>query len=289
MNWIKNGDFTISKQDREFMINNIKRFTFREQDGWSITNHMIGDFPREGSYKVDKHSAWVFGIPTGMCEILSLDAENTKECWAPISNVTYHTGADCVRMFVHGNKYIETTANESVAVFDYANGGIKKVSPLDCTKYDLIPVFGSDNNSDYVPITTAERNLLNQHGAKLINKLVTRSQLLDYLSYLDEDSPLFKRINNTDICWEQITKLEPMGKQEVFDFEVEGTKTFFVNDGILTYDTVSNDGIISREANEEVDEYLNSPARYVRTNGTLYMGYSDLQKLTFANMTRDPD
>ena len=54
-------------------------------------------------------------------------------------------------------------------------------------------------------------------------------------------------------------------------------------------DTVSVDGIISKEANEEVENYLDSPSRYVRTNGTLYMGFSDLQTLMLANMTRDPD
>ena len=54
-------------------------------------------------------------------------------------------------------------------------------------------------------------------------------------------------------------------------------------------DTVSMNGIISKEANDEVLKYLDSPARYVRSDGTLYIGTTDLNKLTLWNLTRFPE
>lgn len=54
-------------------------------------------------------------------------------------------------------------------------------------------------------------------------------------------------------------------------------------------DTVSMNGIISKEANDEILKYLDSPARYVRSDGSLYMGTTDLNKLTLWNLTRDPE
>lgn len=528
LSWIKTGDFSISKQDREFMINNIKRFTYCTQDGWRVTNHMIGDFPREGSFKIDKHGAQVYNVPKGLVEIYSYDTNTAKECWAPVSEVTYHTGADCVRMFIRYNKYIETTSNESVGIFDYKTGDIRKIAPELCTKGSFIPVtkregflkdnstvdfdsqdfqdgwmlssfvsdgwlsdtyvgyakndpfvfekvsnfvltmcneerfhihtgdkangdkkfgrsvkfhatdkrirsfierlnlygdnkehgalnkslgrerilkasknylwgmlcgmldgdgcivsgpdyceaklytsseslkndinllcmrlgmrvntttytpsnnpegkayvllinkedfyknldnmmFYSHNNcgyhcemlsdpsthftkKDYIPLTFEERDLLHDLAGRRndhpvigcthkynMTSFCDRKRLVPYLDVLDKNSALYNRISNEDIYWAEVRFLEPMGKHEVFDFEVEGTKTFFVNDGILTYDTVSVNGIISKEANEEVHKYLNSPSKYIRSDGSLYMGYSDLQKLTLWNLTREPD
>ena len=53
-------------------------------------------------------------------------------------------------------------------------------------------------------------------------------------------------------------------------------------------DTVSVNGILSNEANEEVRQHLDSVQRYVHANGSLYLGLTDLVALTLYNLSRSP-
>lgn len=53
-------------------------------------------------------------------------------------------------------------------------------------------------------------------------------------------------------------------------------------------DTASSNGILSKQANEEVTSYLNSVGRYIHSNGKLMHGTTDLIKLTIFNLSRDP-
>ena len=54
-------------------------------------------------------------------------------------------------------------------------------------------------------------------------------------------------------------------------------------------DTASSNGVLSKQANQEVTEHLNSTTRYIGTNGRLMHGTTDLVKLTVFNLSRDPD
>ena len=53
-------------------------------------------------------------------------------------------------------------------------------------------------------------------------------------------------------------------------------------------DTASSNGILSKQANEEVNNYLNSVSRYIGTNGKLMHVSTDLVNLTLFNLSRDP-
>lgn len=53
-------------------------------------------------------------------------------------------------------------------------------------------------------------------------------------------------------------------------------------------DTVSVNGILSEEANKEVNDYLNSLNRYIHTNGSVMPKHDDLVALTIYNLSRDP-
>lgn len=54
-------------------------------------------------------------------------------------------------------------------------------------------------------------------------------------------------------------------------------------------DTVSVSGVLSEEANDELNNYLRSPVSVVGANGTLNVGLStDIAKLTFYNLSRIP-
>lgn len=53
-------------------------------------------------------------------------------------------------------------------------------------------------------------------------------------------------------------------------------------------DTASSNGVLSKQANQEVSEYLDSVGRYIHSNGKLMHGTTDLIKLTIYNLSRDP-
>ena len=53
-------------------------------------------------------------------------------------------------------------------------------------------------------------------------------------------------------------------------------------------DTASSNGVLSKQANQEVNEYLDSVGRYIHSNGKLMHGTTDLIKLTIFNLSRDP-
>ena len=53
-------------------------------------------------------------------------------------------------------------------------------------------------------------------------------------------------------------------------------------------DTVSVNGVISVEANEEIRKHLSSKERYIHANGGLFPAKTDLISLTIFNLSRDP-
>ena len=53
-------------------------------------------------------------------------------------------------------------------------------------------------------------------------------------------------------------------------------------------DTVSVNGVLTKEANEEIYKHLNSVERFVHTNGSLFAKHTDLVALTVFNLSREP-
>ena len=147
---------------------------------------------------------------------------------------------------------------------------------------------------DVIPITTEEGALLRtvvnvgNKDTMFYTPVVMRSVLENLVNLLPEDSPLTHRIKNTNVHWEPVRSVETHDPETVYDFDVPDTKLYVVNDGIVTYDTVSINGIISEEATEEVKKYLNSKERYLHANGSLMPKMTDLIALTIFNLSRDP-
>lgn len=95
-------------------------------------------------------------------------------------------------------------------------------------------------------------------------------------------------IQEDHVVFKSVRYLGNIRKDTVYDFIVPTTKVFAVNDGVVVYDTASSNGILSKQANEEVTSYLNSVGRYIHSNGKLMHGTTDLIKLTIFNLSRDP-
>lgn len=501
---VRKGNYASSGQRAPALVDTITRSTYLVDDEWSVCEHEIGDFPRYGDYKIDNHGAKVFRIEPGMVEILSYK-DNTWS-WEPVTEITWHNGAECVRCAI-GHRTLETTANESIAVFDYQNGGLVKVSPLQCKPTDLIPVFKKDpmpygnvgtrdegwflgsmisdgwvskwyigycktdpltrgkmsdmlaaifgkdkvveitgkpganklayskalhvtgvaaeayghslkmyaeverdgkpalykqigrdrihNGSEEflwglfcglmdgdgsVPFSISHAGVSIQprfatsskflvedfkllcyklgikfsvtvtpprnwsaeayticlsasdfcanlrhmefHGEKtcqihdiLSNEGTSPNDYIDVIPTTEEErrivgcglcprrtdlkriikvrnltepKSLIDRVNDTGTVWYPVKKIEPIGKREVFDFVIPTTKVFAVNDGVVVYDTASSNGILSKQANEEVAKYLDSVGRYVSSNGKLTHIPTNLIDFTLFNLSRDP-
>lgn len=54
-------------------------------------------------------------------------------------------------------------------------------------------------------------------------------------------------------------------------------------------DTISTNSVISDEANSEDDAYIGSLRFMVKVNGELNVDFTSLTKLTYYNLTRDPE
>ena len=147
---------------------------------------------------------------------------------------------------------------------------------------------------DIVPITFEEGKILRSvcnipnKDTAFYNNVVMRQVLLDLIDRLDQNSPLVKRALNTNVHWEPVRSVVECDNETVYDFDIPSTKLYIVNDGVVTYDTVSVNGVLSEEANKEINEYLDSLNRYLHTNGSVMPKHDDLIALTIFNLSRDP-
>ena len=158
----------------------------------------------------------------------------------------------------------------------------------------MVRLANSSDDNDVIPVTHAEKELLNglfstDDAIAFKDSLIFhRSSLMRYVDKLDTASSLYKRLLNTNVRWECVTKVEPSGKESVFDFDIPETKLYVVNNGVVTYDTVSVNGVLSVEATEEIKNHLNSRERFIHANSNLFAGKTDLIQLTIFNLSRDP-
>lgn len=154
---------------------------------------------------------------------------------------------------------------------------------------------------DAVPLTHDEAEAIKPYARirndiELINKLdepfpyVPRWMLTNYVDEIAEEQPqAYARIVNDGISWEPIVDKRTAGVIPVYDFQIETTKVFEINDGVVVYDTVSANGVLSNEGNEEIHKHLKSIGRYVHPNGKLIIGHPDTIGLTIFNLTRPPE
>ncbi len=152
----------------------------------------------------------------------------------------------------------------------------------------------------YEPITqlTVERDCevvdVDVGGTELTISTNPSMAVLDDSGMLKKETPVLSNnllspmIQGDRVVFKTVHYLGNIRKDTVYDFIVPTTKVFAVNDGVVVYDTASSNGVLSKQANQEVTEHLNSTTRYIGTNGRLMHGTTDLVKLTVFNLSRDP-
>ena len=128
---------TKQRKDASTIADNGK-ISISYKDDYVLVSMPIGEFPVKGSYVCDKNGAKVYSVPSGI-SVLSYDGNTGNHAWCPVTNFTVEENCDTCELIVQDKSVIVST-NESVAVFDAATGGLKKVAPAD-TKDCRIPVF----------------------------------------------------------------------------------------------------------------------------------------------------
>ncbi len=292
---ILRSSFHMTNQNKMEVVHNICLNTFKYTKNFNYATINIEDFPQPGNYTYDKNGAFVYYIPTG-CFVLSYDHTNCVETFEPITLLTVEADCNCVECYINQEKSIEVSSNESIAVLDRKSGLLKKVKPIDALN-DYVPVIKrsemtkeyTEPFADIIPVSEAEAEFLQQIlDRPVIDNSVFRSTVIDIVDQLNKFPSLQKRILNKDICWLRMTCVRTIGSHIVYDFLVDTTKVFVVNDGVVVYDTGSSIAVLSEEANKEIDDYLDSPRSLLSTSGKFVSGLStDLSKLTLYNMTID--
>jgi len=300
---LQTADYSASQLDKDSILKNLKDKTFLTKDGWNYCEIQMQEFPVTGPFKLDRNGARVFDVAPG-CEIMSYQSGPNQGSWEPISGVTIEDDCEAVSCTV-ANREIGVSTNESLAVFDQNTGGLRRIAPKDTNATTRIPVFkrkplfgDSDNWSspivhdredDVIPLTVEEENYLRTYtGVKTLG-FIQRDELMQYADYIGKETPLWQRLNNKDIIWSYPKNITTLGPQRVYDFLVESTKVFVVNEGVVVYDTVNWVPILSKEANEEALGYLKTLNNYLSPSGKLLLAFDDLVSLTMYNMTEDPD
>lgn len=100
-------------------------------------------------------------------------------------------------------------------------------------------------------------------------------------------SKLKKIINNVDIVWELITDVIPLqGITEAYDLTVPPFCTFVLQNGIVVYDTMSLNIVMTDEAIKELNKFLDSPNAFLTPNGQItYSNDTDPIKLVMMELT----
>lgn len=311
------ADYSMSELDKDTVIANLENKTFYKKGDWCYCEIQMKDFPANGSFKYDRNMAKVFVVAPG-CEILSFQVNDTAASWEPVSGITIEDSCEAVECNI-ANRSVGVSTNESLAVFDRNTGGLKRIAPSETSAATRIPVFtvpplvvplGSETcwckptgrlttEEDIVPVTYEEAIKLHQlamerNDVDLLEMVspsgdgcVPRETLKRYLNAIPQRSSLYHRVINRDVIWEYPKQITPLGKQKVYDFLVETTKVFVVNEGVVVYDTVNYVPILSDEANAECEEHIKSISNYLAPNGDLNINFDDLISMTMHNLTLD--
>lgn len=169
----------------------------------------------------------------------------------------------------------------------------------------VIDIFTRNRNSiasDVIPITPSEYKYLLSRASELKDmraiwsltankgKVAPRS-LVKRLVKEDENTHLSKRAYADDIIWHVVTSKRLNEKRTVYDLIVPDSKVFAVNNGLIVYDTCSWIPCFSKEANEQIRNYLKSVGNYLLPSGdTIASMCDDLCRLSFyALMRKTPE
>ena len=93
------------------------------------------------------------------------------------------------------------------------------------------------------------------HARELVETVDGNSSLLDAFGE-SEFQALKKRVECSDVRWEEISGVSPVGEREVFDFDVEGTKVFTAGNGLIIWDTMQFHVPVASSAVRDVVEKM---------------------------------
>jgi replicative DNA helicase len=145
-------------------------------------------------------------------------------------------GADNMRQFVHHISVIGTRAQRLPAVTEWL-AGIKRGSSNDSLPESVTRMVRDAQHelgiSDADLARRAGRGTQRLHQARL-----TRERLRELSDHLDD--PNLGRIADSDVSWDRVNDILPVGKQHVFDATVESTHNFIAN-GIVLENSIEQD------------------------------------------------
>jgi hypothetical protein len=105
--------------------------------------------------------------------------------------------------------------------------------PISCPEAALLKdIWYSCDRSAYAALSNK-----NAKQAALSRDLIMRN--IQKLTSEKGLEGLVRRVNDTNTIWGNIDKLSDAGNRLVFDLEVEGTKVFCVNEGVIIWDTMT--------------------------------------------------
>lgn len=116
-------------------------------------------------------------------------------------------------------------------------------------------------------------------------------ELLDYCSeFIKKDeywSKLKNVLDDNKIVWELITSIIPLPHvTEAYDLTVPPYCTFVLQNGIIVYDTMSLNIVMTDESIKELNKYMDSPNAYLTPNGQItYSNDTDPIKLVMMELT----
>lgn len=165
--------------------------------------------------------------------------------------------------------------------------------------YKLTKSLPETDRWDVMPLTYAEAEQLkvvyadNAAALELLEQDIPclyRDWGLQRLEQLQAVSPkLVQRLQNRLVHWNIYTSIKSVPPTTVYDFLVPDSKVFAVNDGLIVFDTICLNGVMTDEANQEIAEHLQSKSRWIQANGKFYNSWQDVVALTMYNLSRDPD
>ena len=116
---------------------------------------------------------------------------------------------------------------------------------------------------------------------KVFGRRIARFMLMRHLDIIKEQTPeLYARVMNTNTIWMTVDSVEPAGTRQVFDFEVEGTKVFAINNGVVIWDTVNIHAPVSDKARRQAYDKMFPERNLIsmRSRGIVYKPEKEYQQ-----------